>query len=323
MPQAQLQPQPLPPQIKKIITDIERSSKIDIQQVIQKIDHLFDSAAKKIFGEKTVEKILQNPNNQDSKDLISACAMFLAFKTKMLMILAAAWALLVKRLPILILRKYAGSVVETTLAALTAALMWAQKHQAEAAQTGKSSVFSNILETLIKFVSLCMVHIGKMAEIRSDLTAAYMVHHTGATAAQAENVFDSMIRETRAHLNLGALTTLISQIISRAAVETLSENIVMEMLTAAPSKGMSMLDHFIEHIDNYKTYIATTMGISITSPEVTAHAESLIHHVAMSLTNDAANKRVETEYRQNPGLAERVAAETQNYHTPTPIPPVH
>lgn len=310
MPQTQLQP--LRPQLKEIIDDVKRSAKIDIQQVIQKIDSLFNSVAKKIFRGKTVEEILKNPHSQDSKDLNAACAMFMAFKAKILEILTKAWALLVQRIPIPILKKYAGSVVETTLAALTAALMWAHKHQTEiVAQTGKSSVFSNTLEMLIKSVSLCIIHVEKMAEIRSDLTAAYRAHHAGATETQAAAAFDDMIRATLAHLIPDRLSAFISQVIARLEAEPLNERLVGDMLAQSSGKGMDFLDN----IDACKAGIAKTMGINPTAPEATGHAESLIHHIVMNRVNDSLERRAKSEYRQDSELEQKVdtAVRAQNH----------
>lgn len=111
--------------LKKIAIDFENGT-INTKTLLTEI-----SAMSRAFSleslEDSLEATLLSPDSLRKKTLNEACVILAAFRTRMLEMMTAAMQKLMTMRPRVPIRRYGGNVVETTPAALTVALEYANK----------------------------------------------------------------------------------------------------------------------------------------------------------------------------------------------------
>lgn len=251
MPEEQLIPQfnAIAARFKKGWQNAKTTADGLVQETQQAIEERFALAIQDL------ETAFNSSDNRLKKDALAAVALLVAFKARMLEILIAAWALMV-RLPRALQRRYGSSVVETTLAALTAALMWARKAEAAAQQPGKTLGWSAALESLLNQLSELLkqhsVYIARMVAARTNLVSA--LARLGMDAPLAEARANQVLTTTHGHLrkNLGV-----------ALLQTAFQKLESARTSDDFGKALGdIFDNFQEYVGKMAQLLGTGAGLA-------------------------------------------------------------
>lgn len=174
--------------LKKIAVDFENGT-INIKTLLAKI-----TAIQATFSLETLEDSLEltlgNPENLRKKTIIEACTVLCAFKARMLEIMTATMQKLMTMRPRVPLRRYGGNVVETTPAALTVALAYANKLVNESASKNLAAnclaSFKTALTQLEELVVLHHNNIIATAATRERIVEMLPAHRFSALRLQAD-----------------------------------------------------------------------------------------------------------------------------------------
>ena len=173
--------------LKKIAADFE-SGAINPKTLLAKITEI-----KKTFPldalENSLEHAFVNPDNLRKKTINEACVILCTFKARMLATMTATMQKLMAIRPRIPLRRYGGNVVETTPAALTVALEYANKMAAERSNKNLDldflASFKASIEQLENLIAAHNNNIVTTANIRSSMTEMLPMRHRDEMNATA------------------------------------------------------------------------------------------------------------------------------------------